>query len=127
MSQEKIYGGLCSPPGGIPSLADYAPEIYQRFFSANPITWISTHQLESYNAFIFKELPELILAENPITILKEPIDAEKGVYKYKTEIFVGGEATSSETLSLDIGAPILTLDSGTTIRRMFPNDARIRD
>jgi DNA-directed RNA polymerase II subunit RPB2 len=121
------HGGICSPPGGIPSLADFAPEMYQRFFSAHPITWISTHQLESYNAFIFKELPELIHAENPITILKEPLDATNGIYKYKTEIFIGGEADTATSLGLDVGPPILTLDSGTTIRRMFPNDARIRD
>ena len=112
---------------GVASLADFAPEVFQRFFNANPITFLTTHHLESYDAFVFKELPELIIAENPITILKEPLDAEKGIYKYKTEIFVGGLATTPEELALEVGAPILTLDGGTTVRRMFPNDARIRD
>ena len=76
---------------------------------------------------MFRELPELVLAENPVTILKEPLDAEKGIYKYKTEIFVGGVADVPENLALDVGAPIITLDGGTTVRRMFPNEARLRD
>ena len=125
MSQQP---GICQPPGsGVsPSLADSAPELFQRYFDANPNTFLTTHHIQSYEAFIFRELPELILAENPITILKEPIDAEKGIYKYKTEIFVGGLADVPENLSLDVGAPIITLDAGTTVRRMFPNEARIR-
>ena len=121
--------GICQPPdsGVAPSLADNAPELFQRYFDANPNTFLTTHHIQSYEAFIFRELPELILAENPITILKEPLDAEKGIYKYKTEIFVGGLADIPENLSLDVGAPIITLDTGTTVRRMFPNEARIRD
>ena len=121
--------GICQPPssGVSASLADYAPELFQRYFDANPTTFLTTHHIQSYEAFIFRELPELILAENPITILKEPLDAENGIYKYKTEIFVGGLADISANLSLDIGSPVITLDSGTTVRRMFPNEARIRD
>ena len=121
--------GICQPPTSdvSPSLADIAPELFQRYFDANPNTFLTTHHIESYEAFVFRELPELILAENPITILKEPLDAEKGIYKYKTEIFVGGLADVPENLALDVGAPIITLDTGTTVRRMFPNEARIRD
>ena len=121
--------GICQPPGSSapPSLADSAPALFQKYFDANPNTFLTTHHLESYEAFIFRELPELILAENPITILKEPIDAERGVYKYKTEIFVGGVVDTPESLVLDVGAPVVTLDAGTTVRRMFPNEARIRN
>ena len=121
--------GICQPPGAdvSPSLADVAPELFQRYFDANPNTFLSRHHIESYEAFIFRELPELILAENPITILKEPLEAEKGIYKYKTEIFVGGVADVPENLVLDVGAPVITLDAGTTVRRMFPNEARIRN
>ena len=73
--------GICQPPGAdvSPSLADVAPELFQRYFDANPNTFLSRHHIESYEAFIFRELPELILAENPITILKEPLEAEKGI------------------------------------------------
>jgi len=127
MSQ-RFEPGICQPPGSdvSASLADSAPELFQRYFDANPNTFLTTHHIQSYEAFVFRELPELVLAENPITILKEPLDADKGVYKYKTEIFVGGVADSPDALALDVGAPIITLDSGTTIRRMFPNEARIR-
>ena len=126
MSQQ---AGVCQPQGAevSPSLADSAPELFQRYFDANPNTFLTTHHIQSYEAFIFRELPELILAENPITILKEPLDAEKGVYKYKTEIFIGGAVEKPDDLSLDIGAPIMSLDGATTLRRMFPNEARLRD
>ena len=121
--------GICQPPSSTvaPSLADYAPELFQRYFDANPNTFLTTHHIQSYEAFIFRELPELILVENPITILKEPLDAEKGIYKYKTEIFVGGAVDKPDDLALNVGAPVITLDKGTTVRRMFPNEARIRD
>jgi len=121
--------GICQPPssGVSASLADYAPELFQRYFDANPTTFLTTHHIQSYEAFIFRELPEFIHAENPITILKEPLDAEKGIYKYKTEIFVGGAADTPANLVFDVGAPIISLDGGTTLRRMFPNEARIRD
>ena len=121
--------GVCQPQGAevSPSLADSAPELFQRYFDANPNTFLTTHHIQSYEAFIFRELPELIFAENPITILKEPLDAEKGIYKYKTEIFIGGVAEKPEDLMLDIGAPIMSLDGATTLRRMFPNEARLRD
>jgi DNA-directed RNA polymerase beta subunit len=127
MSQQSD-AGICQPPGsGVSaSIADIAPELFQRYFDANPNTFLTTHHIESYEAFVFRELPELILAENPITILKEPLDAEKGIYKYKTEIFIGGTADIPENLALDVGAPVISLDSGTTVRRMFPNEARIR-
>ena len=129
MEDVEKAGGICEPPtaNAVPSLGDYAPEVFQRFFNANPTTFLTTHQLESYDAFIFRELPELIAAENPITILKEPLDPEKGIYKYKTEIYVGGIVEKPEDLALEVGAPVITLDGGTTIRRMFPNEARIRD
>ena len=121
--------GICQPPnsGVSASLSDIAPAVLQQYFDENPNTFLSTHHIQSYEAFIFRELPELILAENPITILKEPLDAENGVYKYKVEIFIGGDADTPEKLRLSIGSPVISLDEGTTVRRMFPNEARIRD
>ena len=83
--------------------------------------------MESYEAFLFRELPEILHAENPITLLKEPIDDRGDVYKYKTEIFVGGKVDTPQDLAIDVAAPTIQLDGGKTMRRMFPNEARIRD
>ena len=121
--------GICQPPssGISASLADKAPAVLQAYFAENPNTFLTQHHIASYESFVFRELPDIILSENPITILKEPIDAERGIYKYKTEIFIGGDVQSAETLGLDVGAPVITLDDGNTVRRMFPNEARLRN
>ena len=124
-----MESGICQPPTSEASsaLADVAPALYQRYFDAFPGTFLTQHHMESYEAFMFRTMPQVILSENPITDLKEPLDESGSVYKYKTEIFVGGEAKSVEDLAIDVGAPIITLDDGKTVRRMFPNEARIRD
>ncbi len=121
--------GICQPTqeGVVPSLADRAPEILRQYFTSFPNTFLTQHHMDSYESFIFRELPDIILSENPITILKEPLDAKEGIYKYKTEIFVGGTAEKAEELAIDVGAPIITLDNGRTVRRMLPNEARLRD
>ena len=120
--------GICKPAGEVEhSLASFAPVILQRYFDEYPNTFLTQHHITSYEAFMFNELPDIIQSENPITILKEPLDAEAGVYKYKTEIYVGGDVASVSDLAIQIGAPILTLDDDKTIRRMFPNEARMRD
>ena len=126
--EEIMEPGICQPPasGVNPSLADVAPAVLRKYFDANPTTFLTQHHMQSYEAFVFRELPEIVLSENPITILKEPLG--DGKYKYKTEIFVGGaDVSTAEELAIDVGAPILTLDNGKTVRRMFPNDARIRN
>lgn len=121
--------GICQPPssGTSASLADKAPAVLQAYFAENPNTFLTQHHIASYESFVFRELPDIIVSENPITILKEPLDAERGIYKYKTEIFIGGDVPSAETLGLDVGAPVMTLDDGKTVRRMFPNEARLRN
>lgn len=122
--------GICqtveSSQGLSPSLADKAPAILQRYFNSTP-TFLTQHHVNSYESAVFREIPELILSENPITVLKEPIDAERGIYKYKAEIFVGGDVGVIEDLGIDVGPPIITLDGGKTVRRMFPNEARLRN
>ena len=119
--------GICQPPasGAVPSLADKAPVALQRYFQQFPNTFLTQHHMESYEAFIFRELPEIIQAETPITILKEPLGDD--LYRYKTEIFIGGDVANTDDLALDIAPPIIQLDGGKTTRRMFPSEARIRD
>lgn len=120
--------GICQPPNSTVSaaLADKAPAVLQSYFDSTS-TFLTQHHINTYEACLFREIPDIILAENPISVLKEPIDAERGIYKYKTEIFVGGAGNHTSDLALDIAPPILTLDGGKTVRRLFPNEARIRD
>jgi DNA-directed RNA polymerase II subunit RPB2 len=128
MSEVEI--GICqtaeSAQGLTPSLADKAPAVLQRYFDSTP-TFLTQHHVNSYESAVFREIPELIFSENPIVVLKEPLDSAKGIYKYKTEIFIGGNVGALEDLGIDVGPPIITLNGGKTVRRMFPNEARLRN
>lgn len=120
-------GGICQTgeSGPVsPALADKAPAVLQRYYESAPTTFLTQHHIASYEACVFREIPDIIAAENPIVVLKEPLDDEKGIYQYKTEIFVGGDAEAS---AIDVGPPILTLDGGKTVRRLFANEARLRN
>ena len=114
-------------PGSDASLADYAPNILRNYFDNFPNTFLTRHHMDSYETFVFGELPDIIKSENPLTVLKEPLDTKKGIYKYKTEIFIGGDKPNASDLAIDIGPPVIVLDNGRTVRRMFPNEARLRD
>jgi DNA-directed RNA polymerase beta subunit len=121
--------GICqteeTAQGLSPSLADKAPVVLRRYFDSTS-TFLTQHHIAGYEAAIFREIPIIIASENPIVVLKEPLDAEKGIYKYKTEIFVGGDVPV-EDLAIDVGPPVITLNGGKTVRRMFPNEARLRN
>ena len=110
-----------------PNISDLAASIITLYFT-NTTTSLSRYALDSYNYFVTKELPELIFNQNPITILKEPLGRkDSGVYVYKTEIFIGGDVEKPEDLNLQFASPIITLDDGKTVRRMFPMEARLRN
>lgn len=110
------------------SAADIAPAILQTYFRNYPGTrFLSKHHIESYDSFIFDIMPNQIFSQNPITVLKEPISDQPGKYVFKTEIFIGGKVERPEEIGIKITPPILELDGGRTIRRMFPNDARLRN
>lgn len=112
------------------SISDLAPSLITLYFT-NSTNSLSRYALDSYNYFITKELPELIFNQNPITILKEPLQSldksETGRYAYKTEIFIGGQVDKPENLKIQFAYPIITLDNGKTVRRMFPMEARLRN
>jgi DNA-directed RNA polymerase II subunit RPB2 len=130
-------GGICQPDaaGASPALADFAQSVLKNYFNTFQNVFLTKHHIDSYESFVFREMPEIIFSENPITILSDPIEVKDANgeprisgYKYKTDIYIGGKnATTPEELELDIGAPTITLDSGKTVRRMFPNEARIRN
>jgi DNA-directed RNA polymerase II subunit RPB2 len=106
---------------GIPSLAELAPAVLNRYFESSN-TFLTNHHMHSYEAYVFRELPQFIQSQNPITLLTDlltdPKTKEKK-YKYKLELYVGG----LEGDKIYISAP--TLQQGNTVRRLFPTDARL--
>ena len=118
---------------------DKAPEVLRTYYEEFPNTFLTQHHIQSYESFLFQEMPQIIFAENPITILKDPLpplkaqeaapgDAPKtNLYAYKVEIYIGGKVEKAENLAIDVGNPSITLDNGNTVRRMFPNEAKLRD
>ena len=115
------------PAAQSPSLADLAPVVLRSAFNEAPNTFLTQHHISTYESFVFREMADIIHAENPITVLKEPLDAEAGIYKYKTQIYIGGDVPTPNELAISVGPPVVTLDDGETVRRMFPNEARIRN
>ena len=81
------------------------------------------HHINSYDQFLNKDVVSIIQSNNPILILKDLIDETDNTYRYRVEIFVGGE-TGTE---IEIGTPTLSLNAGRDIRIMFPNEARLRN
>jgi len=106
------------------SLATRGPDVLKTYFDEYPHTFLSQHHKESYEAFVFRELLDILQASNPITILKEPLS--DGKYKYRTEIYIGGKKDTAAELGVAIAPPTVNLDSGVTRRRMTPNEARLR-
>lgn len=128
-------GGICQPAdsGASPALADFAQSVLKNYFNTYETNFLTKHHIDSYESFVFREMPEIIFSENPISIVSEPFEEIKEGkkvtnYKYKTDIYIGGKnATRPEELDLKISAPVIVLDGGKTVRRMFPNEARIRN
>ena len=108
-----------------------------KYFRENDFA-ITRHHIDSYEHCMFEEIPTIIRTANPIVFLKEPLDKEKTVFAYRVEIFIGsgssgssdsGSSGSSDAASsgLTISSPVVELDGGHTVRRMFPNEARLRN
>ena len=96
----------------------------EKYFRENDYA-LTRHHIDSYEKCVFEEIPTIIHASNPIVFLKEPIDKEKTVFAYRVEIFIGGD--DSVGAGLTISSPVVELDSGNTVRRLFPNEARLRN
>ncbi len=100
-----------------------AKEILNTYFKTHPYPFTS-HHIQSYDQFLSDALPSIIQAKNPILILKDLItDRPKPVYKYKTEIFIGG----LEGKGFYIGTPTVSLQDANEVRVLFPNEARLRN
>ena len=61
------------------------------YFRDNP-SYKTQHQLDSYNEFIGSKMngiQYIIQRENPQLIYKDPINADKGIYRYQISIYYG--------------------------------------
>ena len=85
------------------------------------------HHIDSYEKCMFDEIPTIIHSTNPMVFMKSPLNEEGTVFAYRVELFIGGEAATPDQLALTFSPPVVTLDQGNTIRRMLPNEARIRN
>ena len=94
--------------------------LIEKYFStvAYPYT---RHHIDSYDQFLQQDLISIIRSQNPILILKEHI--RDNIYKYKVEIFVGGE----EGNQIEIGTPTVSLQNTEEVRVLYPNEARLRN
>ena len=102
-----------------------ASELIHSFFTTqlNPMV---KHHLTSYDQFLQQDIQAVIKANNPLLLMKNP-KALRGVstnqYKYKVEVFIGGEDANE----LFLGTPTVALDNGNDVRVLLPNEARLRN
>jgi len=97
--------------------------VLQRYFEQDSV--LTRHHIDSYEQCVFNEIPTIIYTANPIVFLKGSL--AEGIFAYRVEIFIGGDVPKPEQLALTVSPPIVVLDGGRTVRRMFPNEARLRN
>ena len=81
------------------------------------------HHIDSFDQFLQQDLISIIKSQNPILILKDLINEKTNTYKYKVEIFIGGEYG----MAIEIGTPTISLQNTDEVRVLFPNEARLRN
>jgi DNA-directed RNA polymerase II subunit RPB2 len=109
-----------------PSLSQDGLSFLEKYFRETEFA-LTRHHIDGYEHCLFSEIPSIIHSNNPIVFLKEPLDKDAGVFAYRVEIFIGGDVPTPSALALTISPPIVTVDGGKTVRRMFPNEARLRN
>jgi len=100
---------------------DLAEKLIKTYFQTQDYPF-TRHHIESYDQFLSQDLPAIIKAENPFTLIQEPIGST-GAYAYKAEIFVGG----IDGDKIYIGTPAISLKESSEIRVLLPNEARLRN
>uniref|UniRef100_A0A6C0DIL3 DNA-directed RNA polymerase n=1 Tax=viral metagenome TaxID=1070528 RepID=A0A6C0DIL3_9ZZZZ len=100
---------------------EVARSLIDRYFRTNTYPY-TRHHIDSYDKFLKTDLVSIIKAKNPILIMKELIPDTK-TYKYKTEIWIGGESGEE----IEIGTPTISLQDTRDVRLLFPNEARLRN
>lgn len=106
------------------SLSQAAISFLEKYFQENGLT---RHHTDTYDKCMFEEIPTIIHTANPIVFLKDPIDKDNGIFGSRVEIFIGGDVPTPAEMALTISPPVISLDDGRTVRRMFPNEARLRN
>jgi DNA-directed RNA polymerase II subunit RPB2 len=95
---------------------EYTWEVVDKFFKYNKGYQLVKHQIESYNDFILRKLPQILDGFNPIEI-PYMYDAELEKFKYILII---------EVTNPVLGKPLIYEKDGST-KIMTPNDARLRN
>ena len=72
---------------------DLAYNTLTAYYEQTPL-FLTRHHIDSYEHFVFNEFPQIIFSSNPKVILKDPLP-EKGLYRYKVEIYFGGNVEIS--------------------------------
>jgi DNA-directed RNA polymerase II subunit RPB2 len=101
---------------------EVAKVLIDRYFKTTPYPY-TRHHIDSYDQFVGTDMLSIIQAKNPILILKDLINPEDNTYRYKVEIFVGGESGTE----INIGTPTVSLQNTEDVRLLFPNEARLRN
>ena len=81
------------------------------------------HHIDSYDNFVKQDLIGIIKSNNPVIIVKDLIDDVRNLYRYKVELYIGGENGDL----IEIGTPTLSLQNTDDVRVLFPNEARLRN
>ena len=92
------------------------------YFRTAPYPY-TRHHIDSYDQFVQEDLVGIIRSQNPVVILKDLIDKDTNTYKYRVEIYVGGEDGNE----IEIGTPTLNHQLQQEVRVLFPNEARLRN
>ena len=117
---------MASTQAPIQSLSEVGLQFLETYFRETDFA-LTRHHIDSYEHCVFNEIPSIIHAANPIVLLKGPLDKDAGIFAYRIEVFIGGDAATSADLGITIANPVIVLDNGNTVRRMFPNEARLRN
>ena len=81
------------------------------------------HHIDSYDNFLKQDLIGIIKSQNPVLILKDLIEEKDTKYRYRVEIYIGGESGDA----IEIGTPTLSLQNTEEVRILYPNEARLRN
>jgi DNA-directed RNA polymerase II subunit RPB2 len=103
---------------------DLSRHLIDTYFRTNPYPY-TRHHIDSYDQFVQQDMTSIIQSRNPILILKDlhPHFQPKQVYKYRVEIYVGGENGTE----IEIGTPTISLQNTQEVRVLYPNEARLRN
>jgi DNA-directed RNA polymerase II subunit RPB2 len=97
-------------------------KLIDTYFRTNAYPY-TRHHIDSYDQFVQQDMVNIIRSQNPILLLKDLINEEKGIYKYRVEIYVGGENGNA----IEIGTPTISLQNTEEVRVLYPNEARLRN